>query len=87
MKRALIWIAVFLMLIGLLGIGAAIYTNITFSMHGVTINEWEAAIAEQQGAADKVGKMVKSLRSSYDKWKVDSEEWAARGEELMAAAE
>lgn len=87
MKRALTWIAVVLMLAGILGIGAAIYTNITFGMHGVTISEWEAALAEQQGAADKVGKMVGSLRSSYDKWKVDSEEWAARGAELMASAE
>ena len=87
MKRALTWIAVVMMLAGLLGIGAAVYTNITFGMHGVTISEWETALAEQQGAADKVGKMVKSLRSSYDKWKVDSEEWAERGKGLMAAAE
>ena len=87
MKRALTWIAVILMLAGVLGVGTAVYTNITFGMHGVTISEWEAALAEQQGAADKVEKMVGSLRSSYNKWKVDSEEWAARGESLMAAAE
>lgn len=87
MKRALTWIAIVLMLAGLLGIGAAIYTNITFSMRGVTIDEWETALGEQQGAADKVGKMVGSLRSSYDKWKVDSEDWAARGAGLMEAAE
>lgn len=87
MKRALTWIAVIVMLAGLLGIGAAVYTNITFSMRGVTINEWETALGEQQSAADKVGKMVGSLRSSYDKWKVDSEDWAARGAELMEAAE
>ena len=87
MKRALTWIAVILMLAGLLGIGAAISTNITFSMRGVTIDEWETALGEQQGAADKVGKMVGSLRSSYDKWKVESEDWAARGAGLMEAAE
>ena len=87
MKRALTWIAVLLMLVGIMGIGAAIYTNITFGMHGVTISEWEAALEAQQGAADKVGKMVGSLRSSYDKWKVDSEQWAERGEGLMAAGE
>jgi len=87
MKRALTWIAVIVMLAGLLGIGEAIYTNITFSMRGVTINEWETALGEQQSAAGKVGKMVGSLRSSYDKWKVDSEDWAARGAGLMEAAE
>ena len=87
MKRALTWIAILLMLIGIVGIGAAIYTNITFGMHGVTIAEWETALEAQQGAADKVGKMVKSLRSSYDKWKVDSEEWTERGKGLMTAAE
>ena len=87
MKRALTWIAVILMLAGLLGIGAAICTNITFSMRGVTIDEWETALGEQQGAADKVGKMVVSLRSSYDKWNVEREVWAARGAGLMEAAE
>ena len=87
MKRALTWAAVCLMLVGLLSVGMAAYTNITFSMHGVTISEWEEAAVQQQSAAEKVGKMVQSLRTTYNKWKVDSEEWAARGEGLMLAAE
>ena len=87
MKRALTWIAVFLMLAGVLGIGTAIWTKTAFSMHGVTIGEWETAMSEQQSAADKVGKMVKSLRSSYDKWDAGSEDWAVRGASLMNAAE
>ena len=87
MKRALTWIAIILMLAGVLGIGAAVCTNITFSMHDVTISEWEAAMSEQQAAADKVEKMVKSLRTTYDKWKVEDAQWAARGESLMLAAE
>ena len=87
MKRALTWIAILLMLAGILGIGTAICTNITFSSRGVTISEWEAAMSEQQTAADKVEKMVKSLRTTYDKWKVEDEQWASRGESLMFAAE
>lgn len=87
MKRALTWIAVLVMLAGVLGIGTAVYTNGVFARHGVTISEWETAMTEQQSAVGKVEKMVKSLRSSYDKWKVEDEQWAARGEGLMLAAE